>query len=194
MLAESPQEVPSKISANASAADLHQLAVLNEILAAKNDNDPRLDTELRHLSPAAKKLLEEKYQQLPTEKRNQRGTIAFLIGRDLNSTDDVAFLTQILKEAPCLSMADCSKETPINNQATDLVAGAEKMHEETGADVTLHYPQLMVLAQIQAQLDQEPAKAFPPGVTELIQTAAHSPVGRIASKAQGLLQNYQSRL
>lgn len=169
--------------------DLHQLAVLNEVLALKNDNDPRLDTELRKLSPAAKRLLEERYQQLPLEKRNQRGTIAFLIGRDMNSAEDVAFLAQIIKEPPCLSMANCSQDR-VPDTGSDSFASqvqvSEKLHEETGADVTLHYPQLMVLAEIEAQLDQEPKRPLPSGVAELIETATRSPVGRIALKARSL--------
>lgn len=169
--------------------DLHQVSVLNEILASKNDNDPRLDSELRTLSPAAKRLLEEKYHQLPAEKRNQRGTIAFLIGRDLKSADDVAFLTDILKEPPCLSMADCSKDAVVSG-APATTAGTEHLHEETGADASLHYPQLMVLAEIEARLDQQPLSSLPPGVSELIETATRSPVGRIASKARTLQNRF----
>ena len=118
--------------------DLKQLDILKQIFAKKNDNDPRLDRDLRHLSPAAKALLRAEYASLTPESRNERGTIVFLLGRDLNSSSDAEFISKVLSEPECLSLARCSESPP--------PAKRDDEHIETANEVTLVYPQLMALS------------------------------------------------
>ncbi|MFA6316262.1 MAG: hypothetical protein WC943_02500 [Elusimicrobiota bacterium] len=114
-----------------SKKDLAKLRTLSEILLSRNDNDPRLDRDFNDLSPAAKELFRRMYRELPEERRNERGTIVFLLGRNLSSPEDWAFLRSVATEPPCLSMADCSKP------------GRAAGHG--GDEVTLAYPSLVAL-------------------------------------------------
>jgi hypothetical protein len=123
--------------------------ILTQILASKNDNDKRLDTEFKNLSPGTKYLLKQKYASLPAEARNERGTIVFLLGRDLASSGtaaDFQFFDQVGAEPPCRSLGDCSQETK---------AGPEDSHEETAIGVTLSYPQQVLLHTLQDYLSQQ---------------------------------------
>ena len=65
-----------------------QLATLEEILGSRNDNDPRLDRGFVGLSPEARELFREKYRSLAPERRNERGTIVYLLGKNLQTADD----------------------------------------------------------------------------------------------------------
>lgn len=134
--------IPTGVPATApvlTKEDQARAALLDEFFRTKNDNDPRMDTELRHLSPALKEAFKAKYAALPTEARNERGTIVFLIGRDLTSAADVDFLHSVLTEAPCRGLADCG--TP--DRGDD--------HSQLASDVTLSYPQLVALKSYKKQ-------------------------------------------
>lgn len=117
-----------------------QLKTLEDILASGNDNDPRLDRDFNGLSPEAKSLLRAKYSELAPERRNERGTIVYLLGKDPSSEGDWDFLARAAAEPPCLSLADCSKKA-------EEAAGA-------GEEVTLAYPSLVALRQAKAALDR----------------------------------------
>ncbi len=119
---------------------VHQIQVLDQILSSKNDNDPRMDTELKSLSSEAKSALREKYFKLPEIQRNERGTIVFLIGRNLTDPSDYQFLNQVLSEPPCLGLLDCHQ--PMN-------ADGSSGHEDNGVGVVLDYPQLTALKAIE---------------------------------------------
>lgn len=114
-----------------------QIRLLNEILASRNDNDLRLDTEFRNLTPETKHALQSRYNELAAEDRNGKGTIVFLLGREIRTTEDLNFFNQVLDEKPCLSLQDCSREA--------AEARGEEHHLETANQVTLAYPQLVAL-------------------------------------------------
>jgi len=120
-----------------------KLETLQEILGSKNDNDPRLDRDFNDLSPEVKRLLRQKYRRIPPERRNDRGTIVYLLGRNLKSAEDWTFLREVVSEPPCLSLADCSKEMK-----------TEDDHRALGAEVTLAYPSLVALKQAQRVLEE----------------------------------------
>lgn len=127
-----------------SAEDLAKLKTLREILLSRNDNDPRLDKDFLELSPAAKELFRAAYRKLPAEELNSRGTIVFLLGRNLTAPEDWAFLREVAAEPPCLSMGDCSKSGS---------GGGEGLAD----DVTLAYPSLMALKSAEAALESKDA-------------------------------------
>ncbi|MBI5881892.1 MAG: hypothetical protein HZB91_02160 [Elusimicrobia bacterium] len=122
-----------------TAEDVVKLRTLSMILLSRNDNDPRLDKDFNELSPGAKALFRGMYGKLPPERRNERGTIVYLLGRNLASAEDWAFLASVAGEPPCLSLADCSKDAP----------AAE---EHLGDEVTLAYPSLVALKSAEAAL------------------------------------------
>ncbi len=120
-----------------------KLDMLKEILRSGNDNDPRLDSAFNDLSPQAKGLFRQKYQQLPAEERNERGTIIYLLGRNLRSAEDWEFLHTVVNEQPCLSLADCSKET--------------RAVPDGHLSITLAYPALVALKQAERTLNESRA-------------------------------------
>jgi hypothetical protein len=169
-----------------SPVDSAQVRTLDEIIAAKSDNDPRLDTELRSLSPAAKQLMRGRYQSTAQEKRNARGTIVFLLGRNISSADDVAFLHHVISEPPCRSLTSCE------NEDKGSVSPADRHHEGTN-ETTLAYPQLVALHSIEAYL-----KA-PAGAPELsaqvlaeLEGARRSPIRKVAALADELSRQYRA--
>ena len=119
----------------AADAPAQKLVILEDILRSRNDNDPRLDTAFNDLSPQAKRLFRQKYRQLPAESRNELGTVVYLLGRNLKTDEDWAFLREVVAEPPCLSLADCSRGTKAEPDS-DLTIGA---------GVTLSYPAIMAL-------------------------------------------------
>lgn len=128
-----------------------KLVTLNEVLAARNDNDPRLDTAFRALTPGAKALFRSRYSGLTPESRNERGTVVYLLGRNLSSEEDLTFFKQVLSEPPCRSLADCGKPA-------DTVL-REDSHLESANEVTLAYPQIVALKSFEsylARLDADP--------------------------------------
>jgi hypothetical protein len=173
----------------ASPADLAKLQTLKQILANHGDNDPRLDRELRDLSPAAKALMEGQYAAIQSEKRNQRGTIVYLIGREINSAEDVGFLHSVLSEPPCLSLADCKRES----RGSTL---SDEHHLDSATDTTLAYPQIVALKSIEAFLD-DPKSASSPlsqGLAAELEDARRSPMPKIAGLADSIARRYQERM
>jgi hypothetical protein len=151
---------PKRLSSGVEA----RLRELDEILASKNDNDPRLDRDFSGLSDEEKDAFRRRYDSLPLESRNERGTIVFLLGRNLATDDDWRFFRRVVDEAPCLSLADCSKSS----------GGAS----EPGDDVTLAYPALVAL-KLASRADHLKAKP-------LIEDAAHSRSPALARLAGSL--------
>ena len=131
--------------ADAPARD--KLRELEEILRSRNDNDPRLDHDFNGLSIATKRLFRKEYGEIPVEKRNERGTIVYLLGKNLVAAEDWKFLRQVALEPPCLSLADCSKKP---------APGSDE--EATGDEVTLAYPSLVGLRQARRALEE--ARAY----------------------------------
>lgn len=118
-----------------------RVALLREVLAARNDNDSRLDLAFEELSPGEKRAFRDEYRRLPREARNERGAIVYLLGRSLSGADDWAFMREAAAEPRCLSLADCSHEGAPSSPAS-------------GDDVTLAYPALVALKQAEAALSK----------------------------------------
>src|SRR5581483_1385533 len=137
-----PAGAPAAAQSHEAAAKLRELEA---ILASRNDNDPRLDKDFNALSPEAKRLFRRKYAELPREARNDLGTIVYLLGKNLKTEEDWAFLREVAAEPPCRSLSSC-------DQPSD---GAG----EPGDPVTLAYPALVALKQAGAVLDRPDASA-----------------------------------
>lgn len=153
------------------AADREKLRILDEILKANNDNDPRMDRELRLLSDPLKSAVEARYQGLPIESRDERGMVVLLIGRNLSRPEDFAFLSTVLREPRCLSLADC--KTP---PAWSGVLGE--------SDQALAYPQWVALRFLEREL----GGPFEASAVEALQTGLHSPNPAVAQRAAELLR------
>lgn len=143
-----------------------ELRTLRAVLAARDDNDPRLDSAFNDLSPAAKRLFREEYRRIPRERRNERGTIVFLLGRGLDGQEDWDFLKEVLAEAPCLSLADCARKPQGPGQPGD--------------EVTLAYPALVALESARRQRGRPEAAA-------VLAAAKDCPAPVVARKARALL-------
>lgn len=161
------------------------LHTLDEILASRNDNDPRLDTQFRNLSAETKAALKQKYSQLPMEDRNGRGTIVFLLGREIKSASDLEFFQEVMNEPPCLSLADCTKDTPAHRGSDG--------HSELGVETTLAYPQLVDLVSLDNRLsNSDPMdSAMRERAWKIIQAGKASPVPPVARKAAELEQRFR---
>jgi hypothetical protein len=150
-------------------------ALLDEILASHDDNDPRLDSAFNALSAADKAAFREKYRALPREQRNQRGTVVYLLGKNLSTPEDWAFMAAVAGEPPCLSLADCAKPS-----ATA---------PELGDAVTLAYPSLVALKQAERALkegrDEKDARAVVAAGRASGMRAVSRLAGRIAAELPG---------
>lgn len=144
-----------------------KLATLEDILRSRNDNDPRLDREFLGLSPEAKALLREAYGALPRERRNERGTIVYLLGKNLQTDDDWSFLRAVAAEPPCLSLADCSKPS-------GEVGGP-------GDEITLAYPSLVAVRQAVRAAREGGSKE---GVRKVLEAARGSRVPAVTRLAR----------
>lgn len=120
------------------AAVQKRLNILREIFQSRNDNDPRLDSTFNDMNASERSAFRAEYHAIPAEKRNERGTIVFLLGKN-PFPDDWKFFAEVVAEPPCLSLADCGK------------AGGER---GPGDDVTLAYPSLVALKQAQQALEE----------------------------------------
>lgn len=158
-----------------------QIRVLTEILNSRNDNDPRLDKDLKVLNEATKAKLREMYKTMPQEKFNDRGTLVFLLGRNLTTPADFAFMKDVLSEPPCLSLADCSRAEP------SLADKAQGEHPN-GTGVTLAYPQLVTLQMAGRFLTDSSSKspALVAQAEELLQAGTHSNIPEVARMAESL--------
>lgn len=125
------------------------VSVLDEILRSRDDNDPRLDADFNGLSVETRRRFREKYRAIPPEGRNERGTIVYLLGKNLHAPEDWAFLREVAGEPPCLSLSDCARAP----------SAGEDGSEDSGAAVTLAYPALVALKQAERVLAEGPASA-----------------------------------
>lgn len=166
--------------------DRKQVLVLDAVIATKNDNDPRLDRELRELSPAARELFRERYRSYPNEQRNEKGTVVFLLGRELNSAEDFQFLGEVLNEPPCLSLESCTHEGA-------RASGADE-HRDLGVDTTLAYPQIVALKSLERHLFASSEKSqFTEEALAQLRAARGSKIQKVSELAEEILQRYQSK-
>jgi hypothetical protein len=165
---------------------LEQVKILDQVLVAKNDNDPRLDRELKVLGPVAKAAFRERYETIPAEQRNERGTIVFLVGRNLERPEDFEFLGKVLAEPACRSLANCGRDETSQPDSAD-------MHLDAGVEVTLAYPQLVALRSLDNLLsapDGDP-KLRAQALRE-VENSRKSPTTRVAQAAHELLKKYKN--
>ena len=163
-----------------------KVELLKEILASKNDNDPRMDTELKDLTAVEKDALVEVYRDLRAEKLNDKGTIVFLVGRELNRPEDAEFLKSVLSEEPCLSLDNCG----ITNPETDP-------HMDSVNNVTLNYPQMVALNRIKTFLQTQDLQTINPGILSHLIDATKigqsSDVGMIKNASNEIAEILESK-
>jgi hypothetical protein len=176
-----PAAAPSAPSATATVTSddpqvQAQLQILSEILKSKNDNDPRMDRDLKVLSEASKAKFREAYKALPMESRNDRGTIVFLLGRNIANENDLKFFDEVLSEPACKSIQDCSKDEP---------GTAHRDHEEHqgGMAVALAYPQMVTLHGLKNYLEKNPNGPVAEKIQDLIAQAKHSAIPEVSKMA-----------
>lgn len=162
--------------------DLQKWQSLEEILKSKNDNDPRINAELKNLSTEFHEALYSKYASMKPEDRNERGTLVFLIARDLKSPNDLDFLQKVYQESPCLNLANCQTSTE------------EDPHHGGANQTTLDYPQLVGLYQLDRQLGERPEilkdANLRAGVYATLKNAENFPAPQVHQKAQQIREKY----
>lgn len=142
-----PTIQPSTSNFELSQNDLQQWQVIEEVLISRNDNDLRVDSELKSISANLKERIKDEYHRLPMENRNGRGFLVFLIARDMKSAKDVEFMKSVFEEKPCLSLGDCGS------------IAEENPHLDSINNVSLNYPQMAILFQLKRKLEAEPSVA-----------------------------------
>lgn len=158
------------------------LSVVDEIIQRQNDNDPRVNSELKNLSQQVHEALYEKYDSYAAENRNAKGFIVFLVAQDIKSVADVEFVTKIYQEAPCLSLEDCKN------------VGSGDPHHSGANQTTLIYPQFVGLYQLEQQLQQKPDllkdSVMRQSIENLLKRAEDFPVPAIQDRARQLRRKF----
>jgi hypothetical protein len=174
-----PGSTPSPSSLPYSPKTQALLNTLTDILRSRNDNDPRLDRDFRNLTSEDKAALRTKYEQLPAEDRNGKGTIVFLVGREIKEASDLNFIKGVMAEPPCMSLADCKKDTrPANGADT---------HQDTSIEITLAYPQMVSLYSLESFLSApDTSPTMREEALKMVQEAKNSPIAPIRRKAQDI--------
>lgn len=163
-----------------------EVELVDEILRSKNDNDPRLDSELRHLDEEAKTALRSYYLSRPEEDRNGKGTILFLLGRNLKGPEDVKFLAEALKEAPCRSLANCSSEP--------VVIDHHESHHDTAPEVTLAYPKVVSLNMLEKELhNPKLSREMRDTILASIRASVKSEEPLVSKRAAAIIEKTQRR-
>jgi hypothetical protein len=189
---------PSRDRKNSSSSDeeisegekviSEKLNLLSQILASKNDNDPRLDTEFRSLSPAFKRSLVNLYHKTAIEDRNGRGTIVFIIGRELKDKQDLQFLKSVLEEEPCLSLQNC--------KASQASQGRDS-HLGSLNETSMNYPQLVTLNRLEQWIQRHsrpiPDTSLLSTIEDALSAGTNSPIPSVSSKASNLLSEFKSK-
>lgn len=182
IISENKVKVPSYIE-SLTPQEKNQWLVFESILKTKNDNDPRLDQDLKKLTPAFRQALYEKYSLLRPEDHNGRGLIVYLIAREISSNDDIQFLKKVYQDPPCLSMADCKS-----------AAGNNDPHHSAMDQTTLIYEQLSGLYLIDKQLTQNPGllndATSRSGFIQILAQAESYPIPVIHEKARAIRTKY----
>ena len=162
-----------------------QISTFEEILQKKNDNDPRLDTLLKDLTPQTKHYLFQKYKTLAPEKRSERGLIVFLTGRKIQNNDDLDFLEEVLGEPECLSLSDCTRSEEI------------QPHHQGTIATTLAYPQILALKMLAAFVNSsstltpsQTSEKLSKKAKDLLQRAKNSKVLLIQDMARTLEESH----
>jgi hypothetical protein len=182
---DSVTNMPSPSSSTASAENpVAQVRTFDEIITAKNDNDPRLDTTLKNLAPETKAQLRGRYDSFPKESRNSRGLVVFLIGREISTPEDVVFMSSVLNEPACLSLADCSKPSQVSHADHDGVHAGEG---DQGGEVSLAYPQLVAVRMLGQWLRKNPEHPSRATAIASLESATKSENSALSSAAAATL-------
>jgi hypothetical protein len=164
-----PATVPPTGAGGASSEAREKVALLQEILASHNDNDPRLDSEFAHLSPAAKTALIGFYRELGPRSFNGRGTVVFLLGRCIDDRRDLAFFRSVLEEQP----------VPVPGDGQSDAVPAEMLSV---------YPQLMAVRSLgRALVEPTGGEAMRQEILSQLDLAKQSPVAPLARAARRAL-------
>ncbi len=165
-----------------STEDTQKFKIVEDILKSRNDNDPRIDQDLKKIDPLLKLALQQKYAQLPEENRNQRGLLLYLVTREIYSEKDLAFIKTVYEEPPCMSLSDCRSSSDFDP------------HMDSVNQVTLDYPQKVGLYQLEKNLGEKPQllsdPVFKKVAIELLQSAERFPVPSIQKQAQKIRLKY----
>ena len=158
-----------------SAPTIAKLKILDEIFAAKNDNDSRLDTEFDEISPELREALVVSYKAMPKERLNERGTVIFLLGKKIENESDLGFFQDVIAEAPCLSLQDCSVDSAVESPGDEHLGEAQ--------ETTLVYPQLISLRLVSSNYGSTENPALRERMAEFFKFAQQSPSEYIAEEA-----------
>lgn len=157
----------------------HKIQILNDILSSGQENDPRLDSEFKVLDPKTKEAVIKFYDEWAPEGRTGRGTMVFLVGRNLNEKTDFDFMGRVLSEPQCLSLIDCN-------------AAPESSFEDDQAptEIALMYPQVVALESIRRILDTDPAatQKFKSDIELALVSGSKSGSPMIAERSEELLR------
>ncbi|MBK9293786.1 MAG: hypothetical protein IPM57_04965 [Oligoflexia bacterium] len=167
---------PQEAAAN-SNVEL-KLGIFEDIVLSKNDNDPRLDSNLKYLNTEEKQAFMKKYFEQKKESLNERGLIVFLIGRNISSLNDLSFIKNVAQEPECKSFEHCEKT---HNDPKDEHAGVD--------GITLAYPQIVALKAIGNYLKSNPSAQSRAFALEIAATASNSKNSKIKSIAEDILSN-----
>lgn len=179
---QQPQEAEGKQmpqtsnpSHKTTQAEEQKILLLKEILSNRNDNDQRLDSEFTNMSDALKEKLIQTYHSLSREKRNERGTIAFLLARDAHQLKDLDFFNEVFEEEACLSLSDCSKsESSLNEKRENHNAVSESL---------LFYPALISLHTLAKNKNESLQKE----IQNKIESQTKSKHNRISDEAKKII-------
>lgn len=174
-----PLPILSQTKSRFSAQTIAKLKILDEIFATKNDNDGRLDTEFNDISPELRQALIESYKAMPKERLNERGTVIFLLGKKLENESDLDFFQDVIAEAPCLSLTDCSTDSTVEIPGEAHLAEAQ--------ETTLIYPQLMSLRLISSSYVASENQVMKERMAEFFKLAQQSPSEYIAEEANRII-------
>lgn len=145
-----------------------KLARLEQVLSSNHDHHPELDTEFRQLTPALKTAMVNRYHSLDPSALNQRGTLVFILGREIQDSGDLQFFRQVLTE---------NSKQP----------GAKTFSD----DLSDHYPSVMAIRMQEERVKEEKASVLRGEVEAILSEAASSPnpvIAREAKQALGRLR------
>lgn len=167
----------------ANAIPKGKVALLDEILKSGNDNDQRLDTELKNLTEQTKLALHDYYRSLKRENRNSLGTTVFLLGRNIKNEKDIAFMAEVINEPPCYSLEDC--DFAHSEEHT------ERDNHDQSESVTLVYPQLVALIALQNTLKKpDMRQKFSGSLLDSVRAGLKHPSPKVRKTAERILEKY----
>ncbi len=159
-----------------------KIAVLDQIIHSGNDNDPRLDQVFKNLNDGDKRAFEKQYAEHKREELNARGTIVYLLGKNIADLNDLSFLENVTREKPCSTITNC--DDAYHSDASD--------HSGVN-DITLAYPQIMALKSLEKFIQSEPNDGdLKQTAYQILADAAKSDHEKVKDFALGILAALQA--